>query len=84
MFWREIQILINVRYAGCWTVGIAKTGNYVGMSEADLAKGTIHITCWQKKLGIFSPFLTVDAISLENLFYRVLYFGHRPPSNDIK
>ena len=42
-FWREIQILINVRYAGCWTVGIAKTGNYVGMSEADLAKGIISI-----------------------------------------
>ena len=41
--WREIQILINGRYAGCWTVGIAKTGNYVGMSEADLAKGIISI-----------------------------------------
>lgn len=26
------------RYAGCWTVGIAKTGNYVAMSEAELAK----------------------------------------------
>jgi len=23
--------------AGCWTVGIAKTGNYVGMTEAELA-----------------------------------------------
>ena len=43
MFWREIQILINVRYAGCWTVGIAKTGNYVGMSEAELAKGATRI-----------------------------------------
>ena len=27
-----------IRYAGCWTVGIAKTGNYVAMSEAELAK----------------------------------------------
>ena len=40
--------LMVVRYAGCWTVGIAKTGNYVAMSEADLAKGSIYISCWQK------------------------------------
>lgn len=25
-------------YGGCWTVGIAKTGNYVGMTEEDLDK----------------------------------------------
>jgi len=24
-------------HGGCWTVGIAKTGNYVGMTEADMA-----------------------------------------------
>jgi len=24
--------------AGCWTVGIAKTGNYVGMTEAEMEK----------------------------------------------
>merc|ERR1712110_681358 len=25
-------------YAGCWTVGIAKTGNYVGLTEEDMDK----------------------------------------------
>lgn len=25
-------------HAGCWTVGIAKTGNYVGMNEAEMEK----------------------------------------------
>jgi len=25
-------------HAGCWTVGIAKTGNYVGMTEAEMEK----------------------------------------------
>merc|ERR1719461_1347274 len=24
--------------AGCWTVGVAKTGNYVGMTEAEMEK----------------------------------------------
>ena len=35
---RNSNSIILIRYAGCWTVGIAKTGNYVGMAEADLAK----------------------------------------------
>lgn len=27
-------------YAGCWTVGIAKTGNYAGMTEKEMESAT--------------------------------------------
>ncbi|CAF0821175.1 unnamed protein product [Didymodactylos carnosus] len=32
------------RRSGCWTVGVAKTGNYVGLSEEELSQSDVKLT----------------------------------------
>merc|ERR1712141_730161 len=48
-------------HAGCWTVGIAKTGNYVGLTEEAMKNGSQRIVpkgrlCAKKSLQSRLPF----------------------------